>query len=120
MRDSFIESLRYALAGLGIAWREEINFRIEVFLATVALVLSYLLGFGIWEYVILFLVITIVLTAEMLNTALENLGDKFGADNDPFIAKVKDLAAAAVLIVSIGAGIVGAILFLPPLLQLLP
>ena len=54
-----------------------------------------------------------VLTAETFNTALEELCDKFQPEHDPHIAKIKDLAAAAVLVSSITALIVGLIIYVP-------
>ena len=54
-----------------------------------------------------------VLTAETFNTALEELCDKFQPTHDPHIGKIKDLAAAAVLVSSITALIVGLIIYVP-------
>mgnify|MGYP001619999034 CR=1 FL=1 len=52
---------------------------------------------------------------EICFVALEELCDKFQPTHDPHIGKIKDLAAAAVLIASFGAGVIGIILFVPHL-----
>ncbi len=65
------------------------------------------------EFAITILAISSVLAAEAFNTALEELCDKFQPTHDPHIAKIKDLSAAAVLLVVIGAFIVGVVIFLP-------
>ncbi|MFA6503145.1 MAG: diacylglycerol kinase [Candidatus Paceibacterota bacterium] len=105
----------FALSGLALAWREEANFRIEVVCALLALTLSAVLSLSPLEFAVIVLTIAVVLTTEALNTALEELCDKFQPTHDPHIKKIKDLAAAAVLLASFGALVVGACLFLPHL-----
>lgn len=105
----------YALAGLALAWREETNFRIEVVCAVLVLALSVFLELSSLEFTVIILTITIVLTAEALNTALEELCDKFQPTQNPHIKKIKDLAAAAVLVASVGAIVVGLLVFIPHL-----
>ena len=57
--------------------------------------------------------IAIVLSAEMLNTAIEKLCDLVQPEVHPQIKIIKDLAAAAVLWLSIGSAIAGLVIFLP-------
>ena len=111
-------NFRYALKGLEIAWREEFNFQVQIFFAIAAPLLGWYLNISTIEFLIVVLMIGLVLTAELFNTALEELCDKYKADPDPHIGKIKDLAAAAVLIASFVALIVGAIIFIPYLAAL--
>ena len=108
-----IESLGYALKGLGIAWQEEHNFRFEIFWAAFALFLAFFLRLPQIEFLVVIFMIGFVLTTEALNTALEELCDKFQPTHDPHIAKIKDLAAAAVLISVLTALAVGITIFTP-------
>ena len=105
----------YALSGLALAWREEAHFRIEVVCGALVLALGVFLELSPFEFAIIVLTIAVVLTSEALNTALEELCDKFQPTHDPHIKKIKDLAAAAVLLASIGALAVGAFIFIPHL-----
>lgn len=114
-----IESFRYALRGLGVAWEEEHNFRFEIFWAVLTVFLALFLRLPQMEFLIIIFMIGFVLATEVLNTALEELCDKFEPSHDPHIAKIKDLAAAAVLISSLTALIVGLIIFVPRLIQLI-
>lgn len=109
----FFQGFQYALEGLRLAWMKGINFKIQGTCAILALALGWFVGFSPLEYVVVILVISLVLAAETFNTALEELCDKFQPSHDPHIAKIKDLAAAAVLITSFGAGIIGSIMFIP-------
>ena len=106
-------SFRFALTGIKLAWAEEANFRIEALCAALVIGAGWNVGLSPIEFAMLALAIAFVLATEVLNTALEELCDKFQPSHDPHIAKIKDLAAAAVLLASLGALAVGAIIFLP-------
>lgn len=60
--------------------------------------------------------IAFVLIAETVNTAIENLCDLYSEDYHSKIKKIKDVAAGSVLIASIAAVVIGAIVFIPYLL----
>ncbi len=105
------KSFGFAWQGLVIAWREEPSFKIELGAAVIALALCALLGVSRLEWALIIFIIFVILSVEALNTALEELCDKFAPDPDPHIAKIKDLAAPAVLLTSIGALWVAIIIF---------
>jgi undecaprenol kinase/diacylglycerol kinase (ATP) len=107
------DGFRYAFTGIKIAWTKGINFRIQILCGLFVLTLGWLFQLSSLEFVIVILVICSVLATETFNTALEELCDKFEPSHDPHIAKIKDLSAAAVLLISIGAGIIGIIIFIP-------
>ena len=111
----FVEGVRYAFIGLQLTWREESNFKIEIMCAVLVIAFGLLLHLSSFEFALLFVVIISVLAAETFNTALEELCDKFQPTHDPHIAKIKDLAAAAVFLASIGALIIGFLIFIPHL-----
>lgn len=104
----FHQRLGFAFAGLGCAWRSENSFRVHVSVAgAVLLALLALRPAPLW-WALIGLASAAVLAAELFNTALERLADHLHPDQHPSIAIVKDCAAAAVLIASIGALCVGA------------
>lgn len=113
---NLVRNFGYAWQGLLVAWNEELNFRIQVALAIAVCLLGVYLNISRTELLFLIFMIGFVLTAELFNTALEELCDKFQPEHDPHIAKIKDLAAAAVLVSSLAAFIVGAYIFVPYLL----
>jgi diacylglycerol kinase (ATP) len=95
--------LRFAWAGLAEAFAAESSFRTHV--AATAIVLAALVWLRpapMW-WAILSLTIALVLAAELVNTAIEYLADHLHPDVHPRIRVVKDCAAAAVLVVSLGA-----------------
>lgn len=108
----------YALAGIRLAWREEANFRFESLFAIATLALGLVCRISPLEWLVLIIWFALVLSAEAFNTALEELCDMLRQTHDPHVAKIKDLAAAAVLLVSVGAFVSGLIIFVPYLVAL--
>jgi diacylglycerol kinase len=110
-----MRSFRYAAQGCKILLVTQPNARIH-FLATLLVV-----SFGIKlelnqvEWSLIVLAIMSVWAAEALNTALELLTDLASPDYHPLAGRVKDVAAAAVLIVAFGAATIGVLLFWPHL-----
>ncbi len=105
-----IQSFRFAISGIRATWRDEVNFRIEIFLATLVVALGIAIGFSPLEWIVVVGCISAVLLAEMVNTAIENLCDKISPEIDPTIGKVKDIMGGVVFIVSLGAAVAGALL----------
>lgn len=101
------------MRGLWVAYKEEPNFKIEIFFTLLVPYLGYRFGISYFEFLVLVLTIGFVLTVELLNTALEEVCDKFHPERDPHIEKIKDLAAAAVLVSSVSAVIIGVMVFWP-------
>jgi len=70
------------------------------------------------EWCLIVISIAAVWTAEAMNTAIEKLTDLVSPELHPLAGKTKDAAAGAVLVIAIGAAIVGGIIFLPHILAL--
>lgn len=106
----FHKRLGFALAGLRQCWRTESSFRTHV-AATMAVIVALLMlrPAPIWWAIIL-LVSLLVMAFEALNSALERLIDHLHPEIHPEIGIVKDMAAGAVLLLSVGAVIVAACL----------
>lgn len=109
----FWPNLRYAVLGLKIAWRQEAHFRLHLVGTAIVISAAFFFNVSATEFAILLLACGLVVTTELLNTALEELCDKHTKEHDPHIAKIKDLAAAAVLVSSLFAALVGICILLP-------
>jgi diacylglycerol kinase len=114
-----ILSFKYAFRGIKTLYRETPNAMIQFVLAMVAILLGLFFHVSKVEWLVLILVIGGVLSMEAINTALENLSN-FTCKNEihPTIRKVKDLSAAAVLIMTIAALAIGILIFLPKIILL--
>lgn len=107
-------SFGYAWAGVRYAWKSQRNFRLEVYVAALALGLAWWLKVN---PVPVLLLIALVLGLELINTALEAVVDLVSPNYHPLAKAAKDIAAASVLIVSTIAALIGFLLFFPPLVS---
>ena len=112
-------SFKYALTGILNTLKKERNFKIHVCAAVCALILSIVLKISVVEFVCILISITMVLSAELINTAIEAVVDLYVKDRiHPLAKAAKDAAAGAVLITAINAVAVGAAIFLKRLANL--
>jgi undecaprenol kinase len=99
----FHSRLFFALAGVWSTLRSENSFKIQVVAASaVAVAMLWLRPAPVW-WALAALTVSFVLAAELLNTAIEHLADHLHPELHPKIKLVKDCAAAAVLVASLGA-----------------
>lgn len=117
-KENIFGSFGYALSGVGRAFKSEPNFRIHTIAAILALTSAYLFKFSTTEWLILIFAISIVLILELINTAIETTVDMISPRYSIKAKVIKDVSAAAVMISAILAVIVGALLFLPRILQM--
>lgn len=109
--NKLIKSFGWAMNGLRTVWREEVNFRIEVGIAAVVIIKAFYLKFSVLEWVIIVGCIGAVLSAEMVNTAIEDLCNKVEPNTDPVIGKIKDIMGGFVLLVCIASAAIGLMIF---------
>lgn len=107
-------SFRYAARGMKKTAENEANMQYHLAAAAVVIVLALLVPFPLWKWVVLLLTIGMVLSLELLNTALENTVDLVTEQYHPLAEKAKDAAAAGVFIFTITAIIIGILLFAEP------
>ncbi|MCS7002939.1 MAG: diacylglycerol kinase family protein [Dehalococcoidia bacterium] len=113
-----LQSFRHALDGVGYAYATQRNLRVQTGIGALALALGVLVGLPIDSFAVLALTIGLVLTAEMINTAIEATVDLVTLERHPMAKIAKDVAAGAVTIAAITAVIIGAIMFLPRLVAI--
>ncbi|MDB5204082.1 MAG: diacylglycerol kinase [Candidatus Taylorbacteria bacterium] len=114
--NEFFFSVKCASKGIKTVLKEEQNFQIEIIIAIFTILLGIFLDINNIEMIMIIISIIIVLTGEMVNTAVEDLCNKIEPHHDSTIGKIKDIMAGFVLITSIGTVVVGLIIFLPKIL----
>lgn len=105
------KSFNYAVEGVIYVLRTQRNMRLHFLIATIVLLLALLVDMDRLEFLILFLSITFVLVAELINTAIESAIDVVTTTYDPMAKIAKDVAAGAVLVAGINAIVVGYLIF---------
>jgi diacylglycerol kinase len=116
---SVIKSFGYAIQGLQFSFKHELNFKIEIACGIVACTCAFLFGITRIEWFMLLINITVVLMAELFNTALEKMCNMIQKETHATIKIIKDVSAAAVTITALFAFITGLIIFTPYFLKLL-
>lgn len=113
-----IRSVRHACHGIGLMLRTQHNAWIHAALTLLVIAAGVFFRLSAVEWCWIVLAIAAVWTAEALNTAFEFLADATTREFHPIVGQAKDVAAGAVLITAIGAGVVGALIFVPRVLAL--
>ncbi len=114
MNSSFIAGFRYALQGIGLAVRQERNFRFHLAAAFYVYVFSLFYRFSGLEYMLITALVGGVLALELVNSAVERAVDNPRPENDRAAGAAKDLAAGAVLVFALAAAVCGFWLFWRP------
>lgn len=114
-----LKSFGYALNGLREVVKSEMNMRIHLLAAFVVIIMGLVYSINWVEWMFVIICIVLVLSAEIANTIVERYLDTFYPEFNPKVGIIKDMAAAAVLILALGSLIVGLIIFLPKTIQLL-
>ncbi len=115
--NKFVRGFYYAWKGLDYAFRTQVNFRFQLIAVMLVTLLSCYLGLSTEEWLWIISAVTMVLIAELANTAIETLVDMISSEFNPKAGIVKDISAAAVLISSILALIIGILILLPKLIN---
>lgn len=100
----------HALTGLRYALRHERNFQIETVCGFLVVVLLFSVDLLVWERVILVCMVGWVLVMELLNTVVERVVNIVRPRNHPYPGIIKDLMASAVLLSSLVAVVVAALI----------
>lgn len=114
----FITSVRYSLAGIVHALLTERHVQIHFFTAFFAILLAFLLSVSKLEWLVLIVVISLTISLELVNTAVERVVDLVSERYHPLAKHAKDCAAGAVLISAIASVIIGCIIFIPHIIEL--
>ena len=113
-----IASFGYAFEGIFEVIQSQDNFKIHCVTAFLVILAGLYFSISTTEWCLIIGSITAVLSAETFNTAIEHLTDLVAPDYHILAKRTKDAAAGAVLLVAIGAAIIGVIIFLPKVLGL--
>lgn len=108
-------SFKNAFSGLFWALNTQPNYRIHFILSLFSIFGGIYFSISYFEWLILFVLITVGLVIETINTALESTNDAITKQIRPEIKIAKDVAAAAMLIFAMGSAIIAFFIFLPKL-----
>ena len=112
------EAFRCAFQGLRDAWKTQLNLRLQTMCGCCVVALGAWVRLSLIEWLWVSFAIGLVLFAELMNTAIEQVVDlAVGLRPDPLARRVKDLAAGCVLVAAILAAVIGSFTFWPHLVR---
>lgn len=113
-----INSFKYALEGIATSFKTETNMKIHILMTILVLILGLFLKISKMEWITCIFAITMVISAELFNTAIETIVDMITIEKNEKAKIAKDVSAGAVLVTAIGAAVVGLIIFVPKIIEL--
>ncbi|NOT37822.1 MAG: diacylglycerol kinase family protein [Saprospiraceae bacterium] len=108
-----INSFAYAFRGMREFFAHDPNGKIEIGLALLAISFGFYFQISSTEWMFVVFSIITVIASEIFNTAIEEICNLIHPDKHPTIKRIKDLSAGAVLLIAIGAFVIGLIIFIP-------
>lgn len=111
------DSFGYALLGVVQALRSQRNLRIHVNVALFVVVAGWLFFINSLQWVFVILAIGLVMSLELVNTAIEAVVDLASPGYHPVAKLAKDASAGAVLVAAVAAAILGLLIYMPELPQ---
>ncbi|MFW5852324.1 MAG: diacylglycerol kinase family protein [Bacteroidota bacterium] len=113
---SRLRSFSYAISGIRTALASEWNMRIHVFVTICVIIAGIVFSLSLIEWIAVVFAIGMVLSLELINTAIEYCADFVSPKKHETIKKVKDISAGAVLIGAITAAAIGVLIFVPKIM----
>lgn len=108
---SFRKSFLFAIQGFRTAVRTERNIKVMIGGGIGAIVAGFVVGLDPLSWAIVLVCCGVVISAELLNTAVETVVDLVSPEFHPLAGRTKDIAAAAVWVLSVLVALVGIIVF---------
>ncbi len=109
----FRKSMKHAVDGIIFTIKSERNFKIHLVLLTLTVMAGLFFNITTIEWLFVTVISSMVLFAELINTAVERTLDWLEPNHHDVVKTVKDVCAGAVLVCAIGAFIMGMLIFIP-------
>jgi len=116
---TFLRSAQFAVQGAVQFFSKQRNAKIQTVMGIIAITLGFIVSISPYQWLLVLFCIGLVISLEMLNSAVEILCDMVTTDFHPKIKIIKDVAAGAVLVASIASLVIGLFIFIPALTNFL-
>ena len=108
-----LKSFKYAFDGIYTGIKEEQNMKIHITIMILVIIFGIMLKISTIEWIICIVLFGLVISMELINTAIENTVDLVTKEKNEQAKIAKDVAAGAVLVSAIASTIIGLIIFIP-------
>lgn len=114
-----LKSFKYAFEGIITAIKKERNMKVHVTMMSLVIVAGIIFKIDKMEWISCLLCFGLVISLEMVNTAIEQAANLIDEKYNEKIKLIKDVAAGAVLVSAIMSAVIGLMIFVPKLFALL-
>ena len=111
-----LKSFKYAFDGIFTGIKEEQNMKVHITIMILVIISGIMLKISKIEWIICIILFGLVISMELINTAIENTVDLITKEKNEQAKIAKDVAAGAVLVSAIASAIIGLIIFVPKIL----
>ena len=112
---TFLRSAQFASQGALQFFSKQRNAKIQIVIGITAITLGFIVSISLYQWLLVLFCIGLVISLEMINSAIEVFCDMVTTDFHPKIKIIKDVAAGAVLFASLASLVIGLIIFIPAL-----
>ena len=113
-----LKSFKYAFDGIYTGIKEEQNMKIHITIMILVIIFGIMLKISKTEWIICIILFGLVISMELINTAIENTVDLITKEKNEQAKIAKDVAAGAVLVSTIAAATIGLMIFVPKILEI--
>lgn len=110
---SFLRGIGFALEGIKALLKKDRNFKIQLTIFILVCFVGLYFQIKTFEWIAILIISALVISLEIINSAIERLCDLYSLEENPKIKIIKDICAAAVLIASLFSVTIGALIFGP-------
>lgn len=115
---NIFHSFKYAFSGLKYGIINTKNLHVDFVVALLVIICGFVFQISITEWLIVLLCFALVMSLELMNTALEEVVNLASPDIHPLAKISKDVAAGSVLMSAIISAVIGLIIFIPKFIDL--
>lgn len=115
---NMFDSFKHAFDGIKSAISTEYNMLIHCYMSVAVIICGVLFHISYFEWIICILLIGLVITLELINTAVESIVNMITTKYNVYAKIAKDTSAAAVMVMSVVAAVIGLIIFVPKFIAL--
>ena len=113
-----LKSFKYAFEGIFTGIKEEQNMKVHITIMILVIISGIMLKISKIEWIICIILFGLVISMELINTAVENTVDLITKEKNEQAKIAKDVAAGAVLVSAIASAIIGLIIFVPKVISI--
>ncbi len=115
----FVRSFKYSIDGLIYAYKYEQSMLIHVFATICVLAVNIFFHVKAFEWLVTLVCIGMVLSAELINTAVEAVVDMITLEEHPLAKIAKDCTSAATFVLAMMAAVIGFVIYIPYVIEFL-